>query len=88
MTTRGFEEAHFRDMVAGFLDRAACLAQELQRAAGSKKLSAFISQMEGGGGSGVGGGEDGAEGSVAVRELKADVEAFARGFYYPGGAEG
>lgn len=59
------------------MHRAARLAQELQLSAGSKKLSAFIAQME----------DEAGKGYAGVRELKADVEAFARGFYYPGGAD-
>ncbi|CAN0385025.1 unnamed protein product [Ectocarpus sp. 12 AP-2014] len=73
MTTRGLDETDFGETVAGFLDSAACLACAAQDRAGSKKLSAFVTEM------------DADEG---VRELKGEVEAFAERFYYPGGAEG
>ncbi|CAM9914731.1 unnamed protein product, partial [Ectocarpus sp. 8 AP-2014] len=73
MTTRGLDETDFGETVAGFLDRAACLACAVQERAGSKKLTAFVTEM------------DADEG---VRELKGEVEAFAERFYYPGGAEG
>ncbi|CAN0357093.1 unnamed protein product, partial [Laminaria digitata] len=42
MTTRGLDEADFGESVAGFLDRAACLACAAQERAGSKKLAAFV----------------------------------------------
>ncbi|CAN0330423.1 unnamed protein product [Pylaiella littoralis] len=73
MTTRGLDETDFGESVAGFLDRAACLACAAQERAGSKKLTAFVAEIEAD--SGVG-------------ELKRDVEAFAKGFYFPGGAKG
>ncbi|CAN0007619.1 unnamed protein product [Scytosiphon promiscuus] len=73
MTTRGLDETDFGEAVAGFLDRAACLACAAQDRAGSKKLTAFVAEMEA---------------DEGVEELKRDVEAFAEGFYYPGGAEG
>lgn len=73
MTTRGLDETDFGETVAGFLDRAACLACAAQERAGSKKLAAFVTEM------------DADEG---VRELKGEVEAFAERFYFPGGAEG
>lgn len=72
MTTRGLDEADFQDTVAGFLDRAASLACAMQERAGSKKLSAFIEEMES---------------DEGVKELKRDVEAFARSFYFPGGSD-
>lgn len=71
MTTRGLDETDFGESIAGFLDRVACLARALQERAGSKKLADFIREMQ-------------AEGS-GVAELKADVEAFSRRFYFPGG---
>lgn len=73
MTTRGLDETDFGESVAGFLDRAACLASAAQERAGSKKLAAFLAEMEADSG---------------VEELKRDVEAFAERFYFPGGAKG
>lgn len=73
MTTRGLDENDFRESVAGFLDRAACLACAAQERAGSKKLSAFVAEMEA---------------DEGVAELKREIEAFAEGFYFPGGAQG
>lgn len=70
MTTRGLNETDFGDTVAGFLDRAALLASMIQERAGSTKLSAFIAALKG---------------DEGVKELKRDVEAFASGFYFPGG---
>lgn len=71
MTTRGLDEADFSSSVAGFLDRAAALACAAQERAGSKKLSAFVAEMEA---------------DAGVEELRREVEAFAREFYFPGGA--
>lgn len=73
MTTRGLDESDFGASVAEFLDRASRLACAAQERAGSKKLAAFVAEMEADGG---------------VTELKRDVEAFAERFYFPGGAEG
>ncbi|CAN0396668.1 unnamed protein product, partial [Hapterophycus canaliculatus] len=73
MTTRGLDERDFGESVAGFLDRAASLACAAQERAGSKKLAAFMAEIEA---------------DEGVAELKGEVEAFAEGFYFPGGAEG
>lgn len=73
MTTRGLGETDFGETVAGFLDRAAVLACAAQERAGTKKLSAFVVEMEA---------------DEGVKELKRDVEAFACRFFYPGGTEG
>lgn len=73
MTTRGMDERDFGESIAGFLDRAASLACEAQTRAGSKKLTAFIAEIEA---------------DDEVKKLKSDVEAFASRFYYPGGALG
>lgn len=72
MTTRGLDETDFGESVAGFLERAAVLACAAQERAGSKKLSAFMAEIEA---------------DEGVRELKRDVEAFASRFYFPGGAQ-
>lgn len=73
MTTRGLDETDFGESVAGFLDRAALLACAAQERAGSKKLAAFVVEMEA---------------DEGVKELRREVEAFSRIFYYPGGEEG
>ena len=69
MTTRGLNETDFGETVARFLDRAASLACAAQERAGSKKLAAFVEELER---------------DEGVKELKRDVEAFASRFYFPG----
>ena len=73
MTTRGLDETDFGESVAEFLDRAASLACAAQERAGTKKLAAFVVEMEA---------------DEGVKELKREVEAFSRKFYYPGGEVG
>ncbi|KAG5498410.1 hypothetical protein JIQ42_03216 [Leishmania sp. Namibia] len=68
LTTRGFREEDFRQ-VAQFLMRSVQLATEVQKSAGSTKLSDFVKA---------------AENSKAVQEMAEEVKAFARQYPYPG----
>ncbi|KAG5475163.1 hypothetical protein CUR178_04614 [Leishmania enriettii] len=68
LTTRGFREEDFRQ-VAQFLMRSVQLATEVQKSAGSMKLSDFVRA---------------AENSKAVQEMAEEVKAFARQYPYPG----
>jgi glycine hydroxymethyltransferase len=62
------------EKVAEFLHRAVQLSLELQKEAGSKLLKDFVR---------VATSADG-EGAKLVKHLRADVQAFARGFPLPG----
>ena len=70
LTTRGFKEADFV-AVAGFLDRAVKIAAATQASAG-KKLATFLPALAEG------------EAAAALKQLRADVNAYATRFAMPG----
>ena len=70
LTTRGFKEADFV-AVAGFLDRAVKIAAGVQASAG-KKLRDFLPALGEG------------EAAAALKQLRADVNAYATRFAIPG----
>lgn len=68
LTTRGLNEEDFKQ-VAQFLMRSVQLSKEVQKAAGSTKLSDFVKA---------------ARDSSAVRAMGEEVKAFAKEYPYPG----
>ncbi|KAK7195000.1 serine hydroxymethyltransferase (SHMT-L) [Novymonas esmeraldas] len=68
LTTRGFVEKDVQQ-VAQFLLRSVRLSKEVQKAAGSTKLTDFVKA---------------AEASPAVKEMAEEVKAFARQYPFPG----
>lgn len=73
LTSRSMKEEDIKQ-VADFLHRAVQLSLVLQKEAGSKLLKDFVRVATTGDG----------EGAKGVKQLRADVRTFARGFPLPG----